>query len=148
VGAVGFPPSVLDAFRVVPLGRAGPGAELVRSGRSIFTRDQSTLAGEFPTIAAAEARGARAWAGCRCASAGDRLRGVRLRGAAPSRAEDEAFATALAQQAAQALERAWLFASSARRARAPRRRGGARRSCSASPRRSPARCRSPTWRAP
>jgi PAS domain S-box-containing protein len=109
---VGLPGETGAAYWEVALDAPLPMADVVRTGEPMFWRDRGELAARYPALAGAgAASGTEAWYAVPM-RAGARVLGGLAFGFAAARelpAADRAFAEALGQQCAQALERARLF---------------------------------------
>jgi PAS domain S-box-containing protein len=102
-----------------PIETSEPLADSIRAGAPIFVRDRAEAERRYPGLAAArDGNPDRAWANLPLVSEGRALGALSLGFTTPQAfaAEDAAMLTTLAQQCAQALERARLYAAE-RRAR-------------------------------
>jgi excisionase family DNA binding protein len=108
----GYQPQALDAWRSMPLAAELPLATAVRHGEPMFFENAAALVARFPTLAGASVVNA-AWAIIPLPVDNQVIGGIVLSFAAPrtfSR-DDRAFLVTLAQQCAQAMERARLYAA-------------------------------------
>ena len=108
----GFPEDVVAGFGVVPADAAVPSAEAVRTGETVILRSPADMAARYPHLAAVwEAMATRALVVVPLAAAGRVTGTLGYAFDRPREFPDEeiAFATAVAQRASQALERARLF---------------------------------------
>ncbi|GJG85975.1 hypothetical protein tb265_11560 [Gemmatimonadetes bacterium T265] len=114
-GAHGYPPGFAARFDAVPLDAALPIAAAVREGRPVWVEDADAAARAYPDLVPIyAATGSGATAALPLADLGGRVIGALAFNYATSRtfdAEGRAFKAAVAQQCAQALERARLFAA-------------------------------------
>ncbi len=110
----GFEAPATDEFGWVPLEAAVPVAEAARTGELVLLEHRAALAARYPALAASIARAGRAALLAAPLRVGDRVIGaLAFAYDAPRafKAEERGFAAVLAQQCAQALERAGLLAA-------------------------------------
>ncbi|MFN0091485.1 MAG: SpoIIE family protein phosphatase [Acidimicrobiales bacterium] len=111
VAGVGYDAPVLDAWAALALGGGSPSADALRSRQPVFVDSPDELARRYPAVAPlAPPAGDRAWASLPL-MIGGRVAGVLFFGFKRTRRftpEDKAFLAAVADQCAQALERAQL----------------------------------------
>lgn len=113
VRAVGYPPEVLEAYRIIPLAAELPLAEAVRTGEPILLEAPEARNARYPQLADSSAGPAErgTWAAIPLVIEGRTVGAMGLSFAAPRdfSAEDREFMLTLARQCAQALERARLY---------------------------------------
>ncbi len=110
--ASGFPDTVVADFGAVPLDAMVPTSEVVRCSEAIILRSPEEMTARYPDLAPVwEAMTTRALVVLPLAAAGRTIGtlGYAFDSAREFPAEELAFATAVSQQASQALERARLF---------------------------------------
>jgi signal transduction histidine kinase len=114
VRSIGLPVATARNWRRFPVDGSNPIADAVRNGRSIFLESRAQVVAEYPALREAnEATIADSWIALPLAS-GDVARGglaFGFAGPRPFSEEERAFATTLAQQCSQALDRSHLLAS-------------------------------------
>ena len=111
VGAAGFPKAVLDRYREFSLDDNLPISVAIRSGQPVSLPDHAALTRDYPALAAGPAPVFAAWSVLPL-TVGDRALGaLALCYSAPGERpeEERTFMTLLADQCAQALERARLY---------------------------------------
>lgn len=111
--ADGYPPEMLEPWQRFPLSSPVPLAESVRTGTAIWLESQAARAERYPQLAATSPGHDQAWAAIPLFVEGQAVGTLGLSFAAPQSfdAEDRSFMTSLVEQCAQALQRAWLYAS-------------------------------------
>lgn len=113
IGTANYPAAVVEANHEVPLSAPGPYTEVVRTGQPVWLESREAYAARYPQLGAAFRSGPLGAAVALPLQVEGRtlgsmaLRFDRSRSFPP---EDRAFMLALAQQCAQALHRARLFA--------------------------------------
>jgi PAS domain S-box-containing protein len=110
-GAVGYPPDVLAAWQRIPMDLHVQATEAVKTRRSVWIPTPDVAVARYPTLASTRTTGARAFAAVPLI-VDERVIGVMGLSFAEPRdldAADRAFIEALAQQYAQAFERARLY---------------------------------------
>jgi len=114
LGAVGYPADAVEQWRRFPTHAPVPLAEAVRAREAVFVESAAAWRARFGASGLVPALSeGRSWAALPLVSEGQVLgaMGLSFRREGTLAAEDRAFVTALAQQCAQALERARLFAA-------------------------------------
>jgi len=122
VQAVGYPPAMLERWGRIPIGAPVPLTESVRTGAPVFIDTVATWTAQYGD-GLLRMEGSRSWAALPLVAEGRALgaMGLSFQREAALGPEDRGFVTALAQQCAQALDRARLFeAERAARAEAER----------------------------
>ena len=110
----GFEASAREEFAWVPLEAAVPVAEAARTGELVLLEGHAALAARYPALAASIARAGRAALLAAPLRVGERVIGALAFAYDAPRAftaEERGFAAVLAQQCAQALDRAGLLAA-------------------------------------
>lgn len=114
VRSVGLPTTTAREWRRFPVGGSNPLSDAVRHGRPIFLESRAHVVAQYPDLREAnEATVADSWIALPLMSGGVARGGLAF-GFTRSRSfseEERAFATTLAQQCAQALDRSQLLAS-------------------------------------
>ena len=111
VRAVGYSQPLLDQWQRFSLDSSVPIADAVRSGQAMWLESDDERASQYPEIAKTATRRDGSWAAIPLVVNKRAIGGLGLSFAAPRRFndEDKAFMLGLAQQCAQALERARLY---------------------------------------
>ena len=112
VCAAGVRDDTIDAFRLLPIDAPLPLSETVRTGTAQFLESKGDVVSRYPTIREAnEAAPTQAWIVLPMIVGGRGIGGLSFGFGEPRTftEADRQFATALAQQASQALERARLY---------------------------------------
>ncbi len=112
VDSIGIAPEIEEASRHIPLAAPHPLAEVVRTGEPLWFENLSALQARYPDFGAIVARmGYGAWVVLPLPVDGRILGavGLSLHGPRTFTAEDRSLAQTVAQQSAQALQRAILF---------------------------------------
>jgi signal transduction histidine kinase len=108
---MGYPPEVVEQWRCYPVTAAGPAPEAVRTGQSIFVESVEEFKARYGRLPSQTRPDFRAWAAAPLMVKDRTLGVIGLSFTDPQvfTPQDRNFLLALAQQCAQALERARLY---------------------------------------
>ncbi|MCK6627044.1 MAG: GAF domain-containing protein [Anaerolineae bacterium] len=111
VDYIGYPPEAIEPWRRYPVTAAGPAPEAVRTGQAIFVESPQEFKARYGRLPSQIRSDFRAWAAAPLVVKGRTLGAIGLSFTEPQAftLQDRAFLLALAQQCAQALERARLY---------------------------------------
>lgn len=113
VGAVGYPPAVLDAWQQVPITLDIQVTEAVRKNEPIWITSRAEALERYPALRDAAATGAESFAAIPLSTGGEPIGVLGLSFPGPRELDgiDQSYILLLTEQASQALERARLFRS-------------------------------------
>jgi PAS domain S-box-containing protein len=114
--SIGYPPELVAGWQQFPLDTPAPMAEVVRMGEAIWLESPEARTQRYPALAAASPVRDHAWVAIPLFVEGRAVGALGLSFATPQLFpdEDRSFIISLVEQCAQALQRAWLYASEQR----------------------------------
>jgi|GEM_PF-1112818 len=114
--SIGYPPEFVEGWQQFPLDTPAPMTEVVRTGKAIWLESPEVRTQRYPALTEASPDRDHAWVAIPLFVEGRTVGVLGLSFATPQsfHDEDRSFIISLVEQCAQALQRAWLYASEQR----------------------------------